>query len=209
MRYSSTYGTVAAITSPPGTLYQGILLGDALVGKDFAYSVRTEPNTISPNVLRCSRSIYTLPCWAMELIRAGTPTLVSDSTSKITLTEFIEGKILVDSPVLLETLTRMIYGRWLVVNQETAQVVPTDDIAEGEEDGKWVDEMKSELDEGNYSTSSLRINNRRTKCAKCETTFNTLADYVYHKQCNRCGGYVLECEADKYKLCHHHHVFIT
>ena len=61
----------------------------------------------------------------MELIRAGTPTLVSDSTS------------------------RMIHGRWLVANQAvTAQVVPADDIAEGEEDGKWVDEIKRELDEG-------------------------------------------------------------
>ena len=84
----------------------------------------------------------------------------------------------------------MIHGRWLATNQAvTAQVVPADDIAKGEEDGKWVDEMNSELDEGNYSINSLRINNRMTKCAECETTFNILADHVYHKQCNRCGGY--------------------
>ena len=104
----------------------------------------------------------------MELIRAGTPTLVSDSTS------------------------RMIHGRWLVANQAvTAQVVPADDIAEGEEDGKWVDEIKRELDEGNYSTSNLRMNNRITKGAECETTFKILANHVYHKQCNRCGGYIV------------------
>ena len=47
----------------PDILYQGILLGDALVGNDFAYSVMTEPNTISPKVLRCSRSIHSMSCW--------------------------------------------------------------------------------------------------------------------------------------------------
>jgi ribosomal protein S27AE len=128
--------------------------------------------------------------WALKLIDSA-QMLASDAVSKTILLDFIDGKILADSPLLLETLTEVIHGRWLLANPPVvAQVAPVIDA----EDGKIVRDMNRELYAVDNYTSTSYNKERLTKCIECDTTVSTLAEHVHHRQCSRCGGYILDCE---------------
>ena len=120
--HAGTLTTAASALCPPSTTVDGVPLGDALVGNNYAYSVLTGPSSDFTNVHRCEDSIWVNAAWAYKLIISGTTPLVSDEVSLRTLESFKDGRIPFDDPQLLETLTTVIHGRWLATQTPVAPV---------------------------------------------------------------------------------------
>jgi hypothetical protein len=223
-----TPGAVAATLSPPGYGHNGVEFGPGLYKAHTAYC-RTSPPVENPNVDHVYRSLVMLSGFAVMLInKARRVKLSTDKEALVTISAFLQKKLDAGHPSLQEALINTIRGRWALSQGTGGQDVEEDEeglteeehgtiaLQQGNQQQTATAMMTTETSDnatgklnssgnrklsgnGSHHFSISEYRNGEVNCTECDNSYNIVANHVCNMQCMRCGGYILQCEADKIK----------